>query len=144
MLNYLQKYHPTFSKEKLEAQKIHKSIFKETPYKKENIINAISLLRAELKKYLIWKYQDNFPFKKDMIMLQLFKKYNLKPQFDHHLKSMSQEVDNEKLNIWTPLKKMRIEHESYFDPKQEQLIMKDTSLLNAIKNLDEFYILFPS
>ncbi len=139
LLNYLQKHHPLFPKKKMESKKIHNAIFKNTSYNHNRVINAISSLRKELKRYLIWKHQDDFPFEKDVMLLQLYERYKLKTHFDLQLKSMEEDINEIKLDIWTSLKKMRVAHEKYFDPKKEQISLNDGSLSTAMKNLDHFF-----
>ena len=139
LLNYLIKYHPSFSSEKLDAEKIHKSVFKNDTYNRNDVINAFSDLRKELKRFLIWNSKEDYPFEKDAILLQLYEKYNLKTHFDLQLKSMNKKVDKESENIWKWYKKMKIAHEYYFDPKKEQINLSEASLLEAMENLDKFY-----
>ena len=141
LLKYLQKHHPEFPKEKLQPEKVYKIIFKDSNFSQDKINKAISDLRGELKLYLIRKYQDEFPFERDLILLQLYEKYNLKPHFDLHLKSMLRDVKKEKLHAGKWLKKMRIAHEGYFDPKKEQIDQSDEFLIEANENLDQFYAL---
>ena len=139
LLNYLHKYHPNFSSEKLDAEKIHKSVFKNDTYNRNDVINAFSDLRKELKRFLIWNSKEDFPFEKDTILLQQYEKYNLKTHFDLLLKSMNKRVDKESEDIWKWYKKMKIAHEYYFDPKKEQINLSESSLLEAMENLDKFY-----
>lgn len=139
LLNYLIKYHPNFSSEKLDAEKIHKSVFKNGTYNRNDVINAFSDLRKELKRFLIWNSKEDFPFEKDSILLQLYEKYNLKTHFDLLLKSMNKKVDKESEDIWKWYKKMKLAHEYYFDPKKEQINLSESSLLAAMENLDKFY-----
>ena len=139
LLNYLIKYHPNFSSDKLDAEKIHKSVFKNDTYNRNDVINAFSDLRKELKRFLIWNSKEDYPFEKDAILLQLYEKYNLKTHFDLLLKSMNKKVDKESDNIWKWFKKMKIAHEYYFDPKKEQINLSEASLLKAMENLDKFY-----
>lgn len=139
LLNYLHKYHPNFSSEKLDAEKIHKSVFKNDTYNRNDVINAFSDLRKELKRFLIWNSKEDFPFEKDTILLQQYEKYNLKTHFDLLLKSMNKRVDKESEDIWKWSKKMKLAHEDYFDPKKDQVNFSEESLLEAMENLDKFY-----
>ncbi len=139
LLNYLHKYHPHFSSDKLDAEKIHKIVFKNDNYNRNDVINAFSDLRKELKRFLIWNSKKDYAFEKDTILLQIYQKYNLKNHYDLQLKSMNKKVDNESENIWKWFKKMKIAHEHYFDPKKEQINLSQESLLDAIENLDRFH-----
>ncbi len=139
LLNYLHKYYPNFSSDKLDAEKIHKSVFKNDTFNRNDVINAFSDLRKELKRFLIWNSKEDYAFEKDTILLQVYEKYNLKNHFDLQLKSMNRRVDKESEDIWKWYKKMRIAHENYFDPKKEQVNLSEESLMEAMKNLDKFY-----
>jgi len=141
LLNYLQKYHPHFPKEKLDAEKIHQRIFKNNSYNRDNVINAFSDLRKELRRFLIWKYQEDFPFERNIMLLQLYEKHNLKSHFNLQLKSMKTEVEKEKMNTWKEYKKMRIAHEYYFDPQKIQINLSADSLKEANDSLDKFYFI---
>lgn len=139
LLNYLYKYYPDFSSDKLDAEKIHKYVFKDKAYNRNDVLNAFSDLRKELKRFLIWNSKDDFTFEKESILLQLFERYNLNNHFDVLLNSMNNKVEKEKEDIWKWSKKMRLAHENYFDPKKIQINLNEEFLLKAMDNLDRFY-----
>lgn len=139
LLEYLKKAHPDFSKDKLDSRKAHSYVFKEVEFKQQNINNAISDVRKELKRFLVWRYQEEFPYERDFLLLQLYKKLKAEKHFDQQLVTTMKGVEKQRNDIWYWLKKMRIAHEYYYDPKKEQINVEGQKLEAIMVNLDLFY-----
>jgi len=141
LLQYLKKYHPTFGAKQLSESIIHKKVFGDKPFKKQNIAKVAYQLNKELRRFLIWQ-SDEHTFEKELILLKRYKTLNAPKQVELQLKKMERQVEQDKNNNWYAFMKMRLAHERYFDPRQETPQAWGTTLINAMNSLDDFYIFF--
>ena len=140
LLKFLRKNHPEFEPTKVTYEKAHHFIFKAKAYNKRLVLNTISRLRNELKKYLVYKHQDSFEFERDYILLKLYKRYNLEKHFNKQLSSMMNSMSKgSKQDMWYWLHEMQLSDLYYYDSMKDQVNIKDANLNDAMNHLDSFY-----
>lgn len=140
LLSFLRKHYPNFNPDKVTFEKAHIFLFKSAPFNKTRIQNEISEIKKELRKYLVYKFQDDFAYEQDYILLQIYKKYNLDQQFARQLKSMNRDLDGAiQKDMWFWHKKMELAHEQYFHVNTER-IKKRSSIYDALNYLDQFHV----
>jgi len=137
---YLKKYYPNFDSEHLSAERINMEVYGGRPLDRKFIGTEFSKLGIDLRKFLVWKYQDEFTDERDFILLQVYKKYNLQAPFNQQIEKMERETNKivAKDSLYW-LKKLRLAHEFYFDPRKDQILMNNEKLVAAMSHLDVFY-----
>lgn len=140
LLTYIRKHHPDFSPNKVTFEKAHAFVFKTIPFNKISILNAISDIRKELKRYLVYRFQDDFSTERDFILLQFYRERALSKHFEKQLGTIHTELKKTKkqeASHW--LQEMQLAHERYYHINTDRVKNYRAEIFNAMDNLDLFY-----
>ncbi len=139
LLTFIRKQHPVFESTKCTVEKAHAFVFKKKTFKRTDILNAISDIRKELKKYLVYNHHEGFSYEHGFILLQLYKKYKLDKLFDKQLDAMRRELQqSSQKDMWSSLKEMQLAHEHYYHMSTKRRTER-SELRKAMEQLDLFY-----
>ena len=142
LLEQIRKQYPSFEPKKMEAEQIFLKVYPGKPFNNKLLLTEVSKLRNELKRFLIWKYQDDFEYESDYILLQLYKRYGLNEHVEKKLIDMKRinEEQPEK-DLWHWQRKMQLEHEHYYYISNRRISNKAVQIHKAMNDLDSFYAL---
>jgi len=144
LLNYIHNYkNHTNTENYLDKRKGYFAVFSRPMLKKneKNFSNLLSDLTNWLENFFICEAKDSSFFTKNLYVANLYKNRGLNQDYLHKLNYAKRETSKSNEYYWSRLESFLIEDAIYFDPKKEKHKLDGNLLLQANRNLDEFYLL---
>ncbi len=140
LLEHIRKYHPECTAKQLGAEQIFSKIYPREIFDKKRLLNQFSLLKKELKRFLIWYHQEDFSYESNIILLQLYKRYQLNDHVEKQLLDMCKKLEESpEKDMWYWQQKMQLAHEDYHYIANNRIRPSPSPLKEAMKQLDNFY-----
>ncbi len=139
LLQFLKKYYPDFKHKNLNYECTHAFVIPDRIFNKKMILNSLSDLRLIIKKYMLEQHLKSSPVDKEMMMLEVYRKYQMDNHFEkqHRLISTLLEEQGQQ-DLWFWFNQLKLDHEQYFFVGTQRPLER-WSIFNAMKSLDRFH-----
>lgn len=139
LFQFLRNHHPVFSPNKVTYENAHNFLAPGKLFNKTLVINHLSDIRIKLREYLVEQYLKENPAQQDMILLQVYRQYQLDKHFIKKHNALNRALEKDKvMDMWFYLKKMILDHEQYSFKSTKSLNVR-SSIYSVMDNLDRFY-----